>query len=106
MPLVRSLLLLLVVGLAGCPGACSQEMEHGGAGGDSDAGADGDGDASPASPCYDAGVPDASPFDASPYDGGPVDASPYDASPYDGGPLDAGDPCGDGRHDAGPDAGR
>ena len=98
---VRALLLLLLIGAAGCP-MCSQEMEHGDqGGGDTDAGGAADSDASPGSPCYDAGPPlDASPFDASPYDAGTSDASPYD-----GGPLDAGDPCHEGGHDAGPDAG-
>ena len=102
MPLVRALLLLLVVALTGCPGACSQEMDHGGNSPDSDAGASSDPDAGgAASPCGDAGPQDASPYDASPYDAG-LDAAPSDASPYDAGPLDAGDPC---NADAGPDAG-
>ena len=96
MVLVRAVMLAVLLGVAGCPGGCSQEMEHGGQ--ENDAGGGSASDAAGAeSPCHDAGPPpDASPYDASPYD-----ASVPDAAPYDGGPLDGGtDPC---RFDAGPD---
>lgn len=110
MPFVRSILLLALLGLTGCPAGCNQEMDHGGQNPDADAGASDDSDGGAAGiPCGDAGPPsDASPRDATPYDAGVPDASPYDASPYDASPYDAGPaydagprPCGD----AGPDDG-
>jgi hypothetical protein len=100
---VRSALLAALLGLTGCPGACSQEMEHGSGGGSTDA-AGSDSDAGGAGqPCNDAGPPP----DASALDASTVDASVPDASPYDGGPLDAGsDPCDDDAGPGTPDAGR